>query len=167
MKECNKCKQILALDMFYSRSAKCKECEKIQKKIHRANNIKKYRVWDNSEKHKSNVKKWNIDNKEYLYQYIKNNETSILPGVYLIKNMINGKCYVGQSKRPYRRSCEHFSIRNSSKSNAFNPYIQADLKQYGRNAFIFGIIEHCDSEQLLKREKYYINLYQPQYNLST
>ena len=164
MKECNKCKQMLALDMFYSRSACCKECEKIQKKVHRANNIEKYRASDNSEKHKAKVKKWNNDNKEYLYQYVKNNETSVLPGVYLIRNVINSKRYIGQSKRPYKRSCEHFSIHQSNKSTAYNPNIQADLKQYGRKSFVFGIIEHCEPEQLLERERHYINLYKPEYN---
>ena len=164
MKECNKCKQVLALDMFYSRSACCKECEKIQKKIHRANNIEKYKASDNSEKHKSNTKKWYKNNKEYLYQYVKNKEVSILPGVYLIRNVINGKCYVGQSKRPYKRSCEHFTIHNSDKSTGYNPNVYADLKQYGKQAFVFGIIEHCEPEQLREREQYYINLYKPEYN---
>ena len=164
MKECNKCKQVLALDMFNQRQAKCKECEKIYKKVYRANNIEKYRAWDNSEKHKSYVKKWFVDNRSYLYQYVKNKEVSILPGVYLIRNVINGKCYVGQSKRPYKRSCEHFTIHNSDKSTCCNPNIQADLKQYGRNAFVFGIIEYCEPKQLLERETYYINLYKPEYN---
>ena len=150
--------------MFYSRSNMCKECEKIQKKIHRANNIEKYKKYEQSEKYKSNTKKWYKNNKDYLFQYVKNNEISILPGVYLVKNLINGKCYIGQSKRPYKRSCEHFTIHNSSKSKAFNPNIQSDLKQYGRKSFVFGIIEHCEINQLLEREQYYINLYQPQYN---
>ena len=167
MKECNKCKQMLALDMFNQRQAKCKDCEKIQKKIHRANNIEKYKAWDSSEKHKFNTKKWYKNNKEYLYQYVKNNETSVLPGVYLIRNVINSKCYIGQSKRPYKRSCEHFTIHQSNKSKAFRPELQSDLKQYGRNAFVFGIIEHCEPEQLLERERYYINLYNPEYNLTT
>jgi group I intron endonuclease len=48
-----------------------------------------------------------------------------------------------------------------------NLNIQSDLKQYGRNTFVFGIIEHCEPEQLLERERYYINLYNPEYNLTT
>ena len=118
---------------------------------------------DNKEKRNFNNKKWREEKKEYHQQYIKDKWEIIPPGVYLIKNIINGKCYVGQSKVPYRRHCEHLS-KKSSKSKSFNPNIQADLKQYGRKSFVFGIIEHCEPEQLLERETYYIDLYKPEYN---
>ena len=31
-------------------------------------------------------------------------------------------------------------------------------------SFVFGIIEHCEPKQLLERERYYINLLNPEYN---
>ena len=165
MKECNKCKQVLALDMFNKRQAKCKECQK-QHYSYNKEYIKQY------------CKQWRLDNPEYGKQWIKNNKeqhnsvikkihNKIPPGVYMIKCLTNNKCYIGQSKVPYRRQTEHFSKHQSNKSTSYNPHIQADLKQYGRKSFVFGIIEHCNKEQLLEREQYYINLYNPEYNLTT
>jgi hypothetical protein len=162
MKECNKCKQVLALDMFNKRQAKCKECEKMFYKQRYVNNIEYYKQWrlDNPEY----VKQWVLDNKENAKQSCKKIQNKIPPGVYMIKCLANGKCYVGQSKSPYRRNTEHFS-KKTDKCTSYNSYIQADLKQYGRNAFVFGIIEYCEPEQLLERETYWINKLNPEYNL--
>ena len=165
MKECNKCKQVLALDMFYKRQSKCKQCLKIRDEqwyLDKSNYNKQYRL-NNLEKVKQNYNQWLLNNPEHYKQY----NTQLPPGVYMVKCLVNGKKYVGQSIKPHRRKTCHASIVNSKSKTNTNPNLQADLKQYGRKSFVFGIIEHCEPEQLLERETHYINLYKPEYNLTT
>jgi hypothetical protein len=38
------------------------------------------------------------------------------------------------------------------------------MNEYGKDKYIFDILENCEPEQLLEREYYYINLLQPEYN---
>jgi len=135
---------------------------------HKANKIKcreQARQWreNNKAKFKENTEQWMKNNTERnrITSSIKYN--SIPAGVYMIKCLANGKCYIGQSIQPNRRKYDHFSIKENP--NNTNLLLQADVKQYGRNNFIFGIIEHCEPELLLERETYYINLYKPEYNI--
>lgn len=110
-------------------------------------------------------KQWHQDNSECQKQYHKQLRSSIEPGVYMIKCLVNGSCYIGQSKEPYNRRGKHFSVHKSSKKIPTSPKLQQDLKQLGKNAFVFGVIEHCNESQLLEREQYYITQYQPAYNI--
>ena len=149
MKECNKCKQVLALDMFNKRRPYCKICQKQHdKQYHQKNRDKLI---------------------EQMKQYYKQYEKQIPAGVYMIKCLINGKKYVGQSIKPITRRDKHFTIHNikCSKRTNTNTILQADIKLYGKDKFVFGIVEYCEPEQLLERETYYINLYKPEYNLTT
>ena len=77
MKECNKCKQILALDMFNQRQAKCKACEKeyqrqhtLQNKEHIKQRYKKY-CNENKESIKQQTKQYQQDNQHWLKDYYK------------------------------------------------------------------------------------------------
>ena len=63
-------------------------------------------------------------------------------GIYKIENLVNGKCYIGQSKYIEKRWTDH-------KSNAFNS-IQKDqykyplyraIRKYGLENFSFEVIE--------------------------
>lgn len=152
MKTCNKCNRELVLDMFNKRSAKCKQCQKIYDKQVRLSKPEYF---------KAKMKEWWINNPEYIKQY----QNSIEPGVYMIKNLITGKRYVGQSTKPYTRRVSHFSIFKNLNDKTSNPNLQIEIKQYGPKSFVFGIIEYCEPEQLLERERYYINQIQPEYNL--
>jgi hypothetical protein len=142
----------------------------------------------NPEYMKQYIKQWDINNPKYSKEYYRNNKHKwtydlvkynkfkelifegalkkskcIEPGVYMIKNQITGERYIGSSKRPYRRRSDHFSIQTGRITT--NENMQIDLKQYGKLAFVFGILEHCELEQLLEREQYYINLLNPEYNV--
>ena len=150
MKVCSKCKEVKQLDNFYPHkdrkdglSCHCKECHLIYSKRYRS---------DYSEKEKA---------------YAKAKVKSIEPGVYLVKCLVNNRIYVGQSTSPYSRRCNHFSIRSEGKQLNTNPALQEDLKTYGKNAFVFEIIEHCPEEDLLAREDYYIRSLRPYYNNAT
>lgn len=77
--------------------------------------------------------------------------------IYLIKNKINDKVYIGKTTRSYqRRWYEHiYKAYNDQKLYAINQAI----KKYGEENFDFSILEKCSDEELNKKEKEYIELY--------
>lgn len=79
-------------------------------------------------------------------------------GIYGIKNLINGKIYIGKTGMNFGdRWDSHRSLLNSGKHD--NPHLQRAWDQYGQNNFEFIVIENCNVDDLSDREKYYIKLY--------
>ena len=77
-------------------------------------------------------------------------------GIYCIKNLINYKCYIGQSQDIYRRwSVEKNSLNKIE--DAWNIHLQRAWKKYGEQNFEFSIIEICDIEYLNEREIFWIS----------
>lgn len=89
-------------------------------------------------------------------------------GIYIIKNIINNKCYIGSTSHINQRKKEHFSrLYNQTHHNI---HLQNSYNKYGKDAFIFEIIEVVDYKNggkltLLDREQYYINILKPEYNI--
>lgn len=77
-----------------------------------------------------------------------------ITGIYLIRNTINQKNYVGQSKHILRRWTEH---KYDSKDIDYPLY--AAFRKYGINNFEFSILEECSIEELPFKEEYYIDKY--------
>lgn len=79
-------------------------------------------------------------------------------GIYMIKNKINNKMYIGKSKNiEYRFYNGHrkFLIKN----NHANKHLQRSWNKYGEENFEFSIIEKCKEDCLNEREIYWINYY--------
>lgn len=76
-------------------------------------------------------------------------------GIYKILNLLNGKCYIGSSEYLSRRLKDH---RVYLKNNT-HPcrHLQNSYNKYGISAFVYGIIEYCEVEDLLKNEQYWID----------
>lgn len=75
-------------------------------------------------------------------------------GIYMIENIINGKKYIGSSKNVLQRIRQH---KNQLKANIHsNKHLQSSYNKYGIQSFLFTKIEAC--EDIINREKYYINL---------
>ena len=91
------------------------------------------------------------------------------PGkIYCAHCISTGKKYIGQTRKKYLcdRIASHFVDANKEyrKSKFYNA-----LKKYGRNGFIWGIIEECELSLLNNREIYWISEYKTVengYNLS-
>lgn len=88
-------------------------------------------------------------------------------GIYVIKNNVNGKCYVGQSIDIYRRWYSHQNPK-SWESDRSKALYKAFLK-YGIENFTFEIVEECKRKDLDAREKHWIsffNSYKGGYNMT-
>ena len=72
--------------------------------------------------------------------------------IYKITNLINGKSYIGQTNNFQRRMREHQNTKD-------NYAIHLAIQKYGKDAFSYEIIEHCNDDILDEREIYWINFY--------
>ena len=76
-------------------------------------------------------------------------------GIYVITNVANLKVYVGQSIDIRRRWTEHLLTLKRGKH--FNKHLQGAYAKYGKDSFIFTIVEECERKQLDDRELFWIN----------
>lgn len=78
--------------------------------------------------------------------------------VYLIRNRVNGKVYVGKTNNAQHRWSQHVSA--SRKSHHHMPVVRA-LKKYGPRNFTFEVLENFDSENAaLRAEVRWISYYE-------
>ncbi len=81
-------------------------------------------------------------------------------GIYIIKNKINGKSYVGQSRNIPHRWADHRWSANNKET-----LLTKDFRKYGIDNFEFIVLEKCPLEMLDSREIYYIEKIMPEYNV--
>ena len=73
-------------------------------------------------------------------------------GIYIIKNTINDKVYIGSAVCLKQRFIEH---KNQFKKQVHNVRFQNFVNKYGFNTLIFEVIEYVnDKEKLIEREQY-------------
>ena len=74
--------------------------------------------------------------------------------IYLAKNLINGKVYVGQTIQVLaKRRKFHFGVKS-------NTIFSKAISKYGKENFVFEVIETLTSkEELNEREKYWIKFH--------
>jgi len=89
-----------------------------------------------------------------------------LNGIYLIKNKVNNKFYVGSASKSFKyRWNEHKRKLNNDRH--YNRYLQSSWNKYTKDNFEFIILEIVEKiEDIIKREQYYIDTLIPEYNLS-
>lgn len=85
-------------------------------------------------------------------------------GVYIIRNKIDERIYIGSSididKRVKRHKLDLDRDRHHSR------YLQRFVNKYGIENLIFKIKEICDKDLLLIREQYYIDTLKPEFNIN-
>lgn len=93
-----------------------------------------------------------------ILEYIKGKS-----GIYMWTNKLNGKKYVGSSVDLRRRLLEYYNVNRmlNEKSMAIN----VALLKYGYTNFSLTILEICDKDSLMPREKHFFEVYSPEYNI--
>ena len=107
----------------------------------------------------------NIFNKEsYYFLYLcKSNVYNMKScGIYKIESKHNSKlCYIGGSRNIEKRWKQHLYFL---KTNRYSYKLQSHYNKYGKSDLIFSIIELCDEQDLLLKEKLYIESINPCFN---
>lgn len=90
--------------------------------------------------------------------------SNIITGVYQIRNIINGKKYIGSTSYSIsKRWTLHRQMLKSDKHHSI--ILQRAWNKYGEQNFKFEILEECIPEKCLIREQFYIDNYRPEYNI--
>lgn len=77
-------------------------------------------------------------------------------GIYQIKNLINGKIYIGSAVNMRRRWVCHKS--NLSKNRHHSIHLQRSWNKYGENVFLFEVLEEVRDKNLLtRREQFWLD----------
>jgi group I intron endonuclease len=82
-------------------------------------------------------------------------------GIYMIYCKDNESAYVGQSRNLYARLRGH-RLELSKKIHK-NSILQRTYDKYGPDSFVYLLLEICEKEQLLEREKYLFDLLEDDY----
>lgn len=80
-------------------------------------------------------------------------------GIYIIKNNINNKVYIGQSININKRIQEHFWKSTCQKDISYNSVLHNAIRKYGKEHFYWEVLEECEPNLLDEREKIYIEQY--------
>ena len=80
-------------------------------------------------------------------------------GIYKITNLINGKCYIGQSINIEKRWKDHQIVATNPNDNGYNYPLYKAIRKYGQENFSWEVIEECDQNLLDEREVFWISYY--------
>jgi hypothetical protein len=95
-------------------------------------------------------------NKKLIFQENKNKSL-----IYRWKNNTNNKTYIGSSTN-FSRFYQYYSIKHIMK---YRTPIHNALLKYGYSNFTLEILEYCEGIDAIKREQYYIDKLNPEYNI--
>lgn len=83
-----------------------------------------------------------------------------MPNIYIIKNKINDKVYIGQTIN----KIETRFINHKMASRIEDTKFYRAIRKYGEDNFYIELLEEVDINSLNEREKYWINFYDSYYN---
>jgi len=87
-------------------------------------------------------------------------------GIYQIRNIINGKVYIGSSNDIINKrwKAHKFGLRRNSH---YNRHLQRAWNKYGENAFSFEIVEKVEQRlDLIMKEQWYLDNISLKYNVA-
>ena len=86
--------------------------------------------------------------------------------IYVLNNLITGKCYIGSSISLSSIFSCYYSLPYLNKSlKGSSSMIYSTLLKHGYSNFSLHIIEYCKPIELIVREQYYIDLPNPEYKI--
>jgi group I intron endonuclease len=84
-------------------------------------------------------------------------------GIYKIVNIIDEKCYIGQSKNIAERKARH--VLDLSKNRHCNKHLQNAYNKYGKDNFEFSVVLYCEPFELTRYEQAIVDITSNIYNL--
>lgn len=87
-----------------------------------------------------------------------------LSGIYRIRNIKNGKCYIGSSVDVYRRWGSHKSLLRRGKHHSV--HLQNAWNKYGEEFFTFEILTLCPKNKTEEFEQFYLDGFNCEYNVA-
>ena len=88
-----------------------------------------------------------------------------MQGIYKIENLINGKCYVGQSVNIKARWSEHKADAKGKDKRLYNYPLYQAIRKYGLRSFKFSVLELVpQKDDLTHREIHWYHKLKPNYN---
>jgi group I intron endonuclease len=88
-------------------------------------------------------------------------------GVYMFKNLLNGKQYIGSEINLSERLSSYYSttyMENALKRS--NSHIYRALLKNGHEKLSLTILEYCDKEKCIEREDFYLSSENNEYNIN-
>lgn len=79
-------------------------------------------------------------------------------GIYNIRNIKNGKIYIGSAINIKNRAHVHINELENNKHHS--KHLQHSWNKYGKNNFVFEVIEYTDVQNLLEREQFWMDFFQ-------
>lgn len=77
-------------------------------------------------------------------------------GIYMIKNLVNGKIYIGSAVNLCGRKNTHFHELRNNKHHS--RYLQRAFNKYGEGNFVFDVLEYVENkESLIEAEQRYLD----------
>jgi len=87
-------------------------------------------------------------------------------GIYLWRNKINGKIYIGSSvDLRVRLKCYFSAGHLERQTSRYKSAIYSSLLKNGYENFRLEILKYCSPEKCIKWEQFYIDLLSPEYNI--
>ena len=85
-------------------------------------------------------------------------------GIYQIRNLVNGKVYIGSTINLNKRKLKHFNLLKNNKHD--NSHLQSSFNKHSEQNFIFEVIEEVQEKtNLIEREQFYLDALKPEYNI--
>ena len=87
-------------------------------------------------------------------------------GVYQIRNLTNGKCYIGSASAKggfERRWYLHKYHLNKRQHHSI--HLQRAWSKHGSDAFVFEVLLYCDPKDCLTYEQFALDGYKSEYNI--
>jgi group I intron endonuclease len=104
------------------------------------------------------IKIWDLGKLKYEL-HIKENGNIICGYIYMIKNKINNKIYIGQTVRSLEKRIHEYK-KALLYNNFYNKHLLSSFKKYGFDNFEFSIIDTAETiDELNEKEINYIKLY--------
>ena len=91
------------------------------------------------------------------------NHTPTTTGIYQIKNLLNGKIYIGSSIRIRNRWRQHRHLLRRGKHHSC--HLQRSWDKHGESSFLFEVLEVCTDDNRIALEQQYLETLSPSFNI--